>query len=53
MDRLVKKESGLWSLVRGSIGEERIWVVGAWFLDWPVKKGSVKNEKERDRLGSF
>ena len=53
MDRPVKKESGLWSLVRGSAREERIWVAGAWFLDRPVKKGPVKNEKERERLNSF
>ena len=32
MDRPVKKASGSWSLVRGSAGEERIWVVelGSW-----------------------
>ena len=40
MDRLVKKGSRPWSLVRGSAGEERIWVAGAWFVDRPVKKGS-------------
>ena len=28
------------SLVHGSAGDERIWVTGAWFVDWPVKKGS-------------
>ena len=32
---------GLWSLVRGSAGEE---VRSAWFVDWPV--GLVVFEKE-------
>ena len=40
MDRLVKKGSRSWSLVRGLTSEERIWVAGAWFMDRPVKKGS-------------
>ena len=54
-DRLVLVE-------RGSAGEERIWVVGAWFVDWPVKKGTgrgawfmdcwslvFKREREREK----
>ena len=40
MDRPVKKGFGSWSLVCGSASEERIWVAGAWFVDWSVKKGS-------------
>ena len=48
MDRPVKKGSGSGSLVRGSAGEERIWVAGAWFVDWTVKKGSRSSE-----LGSW
>ena len=60
MDRSVKKVSGSWSLVHGSAGEERIWVAGAWFMDWPVKKGTGRGawfmdcwslvfERERER----
>ena len=32
MDQPVKKGSGSWSLVRGSVGEESIWVMelGSW-----------------------
>ena len=65
-----RKDLGRQCLVHGSAGEERIWVAKAWFVDWPVKKGSrpageertwigrwrkdpVKNEKERERPGSF
>ena len=39
MDWPVKKGFGSWSFARGSAGEESIWVIGAWFVDWPVKKG--------------
>ena len=45
MDRPVKKGSRSWSLVRGSVGEERIWVAGAWFVNRPVKKGSGGKER--------
>ena len=47
MDRLVKKWSGSGSLVRGSADEERIWVVEAWFVDQPVKKGPRSTNEER------
>ena len=48
MDQLVQKGSGSPSLVRGSAGEERICVAGAWFVDRSVKKGSASLE-----LGSW
>ena len=45
----------LWSLVRGSASEERIWVTGAWFVDRSVKKGSrswslVRGSTDEERI---
>ena len=51
VDRPVKKWSGAGSLVRGSTGEERIWVARAWFVDQSVKKWSRSGSLVRGSAG--